>query len=79
MVINKSDLPLLTLSHFQFTFMKHLRTQSLLASFYALTIPFAYAGMAPTEDALIDESVHEAIASVKHPTGKAQSTPTYPV
>lgn len=59
--------------------MKHLRTHSLLASFCALTIPFAHAGMAPTEDALIDDSVHEALTSVKNPTGKAQSTPAYPV
>lgn len=59
--------------------MKHLRTQSLLASFCALTMPFAYAGMAPTEDALIDDSVHEAIASVKYPTARAQSAPAFPV
>lgn len=79
MVINKNDLPLLTLSHFQFTFMKHLRTKSLLASFCALTASFAYAGMAPTDDFLSEDSVHEAIASVKSPRAKAQSAPAYPV
>lgn len=59
--------------------MKHLRTQSLLASFCALAVPVAHAGMAPSDDFLLENSVHEAIASVKNPTGKAQSTPAYPV
>ena len=59
--------------------MKHLRTQSLLASFCALTMTFAHAGMAPTEEALTDDSVHEAIASIKHPAVKALSAPAYPV
>ena len=59
--------------------MKHLRTKSLLASFCALTASFAYAGKAPTDDFLSEDSVHEAIASVKSPRAKAQSAPAYPV
>lgn len=69
----------LTLSNFQFTPMKHLRTKSLLASFCALTVSFAYAGMAPSEDSLMGDSVQEVIASVKNPAVKAQSAPAYPV
>lgn len=59
--------------------MKHLRTKSLLASFCALAVPFAHAGMAPSDDFLLENSVHEAIASVKQPRAKAQSAPAYPV
>ena len=59
--------------------MKHLRTKSLFASFCALAVPLAYAGMAPSDDFLSEDNVHEAIASVKSPRAKAQSAPAYPV
>lgn len=59
--------------------MKHLRTKSLLASLCALAVPFAHAGMAPSDDFLLENSVHEAVASVKNPRAKAQSVPAFPV
>lgn len=59
--------------------MKYPWTLSLIASFCILTMPYATAGMAPAEDSMIDDTVQEAIHSVKYSNGKAQSTPVYSV
>ena len=75
----KSRLFPLTLSNFLLTPMKQLRTKSLFVCFCTLVGPIAHAGMAPSNDFLLDDQVHEAISSVKNPTVKAQSAPAYPV
>lgn len=59
--------------------MKQLRTKILFVCFCTLVVPLAHAGMAPSNDFLLDDQVHEAISSVKNPTVKAQSAPAYPV
>lgn len=75
----KSRLLPLTLSNFLLTPMKQLRTKSLFVCFCTLVVPLTHAGMAPSNDFLLDDPVHEAISSVKNPTIKAQSAPAYPV
>lgn len=68
-----------TLSKSQLTIMKYPWTLSLVASFCALTMPCATAGMAPSDDSMIDSTVSEAMHAVKNPSAKAQSAPAYPV
>lgn len=59
--------------------MKTHWTIRLTASFCAFLTPLAHAGMAPEKDSMMDATVWEAIDSVKHSAGKAQSTPAFPI